>query len=284
MNPLVIAATLFPEIIKLIQNDPAGRVSARVSKAVENAVKTDDQAQAEQKLQDPAIAARLRAELANIALEETRLRLNAEQDERQGALRALDAKLEDEQKKRQSDIEAIRLELSDRAGARKQQEALVSSKSPAAWVAPSLSLIVTLGFFFIILVFVFEKNHLESGPPPVFPAGVDVKTLAPEQIRAFAVNRSDFIIQIINICVGALAAAFATIISFWMGSSHSSRAKDDLVAKLETGQADHTRAILDKATDVVTGRDTAPASQNEGTPRLAERVAPPSRPVLRRER
>src|SRR5215831_8385774 len=120
MNPLLLAATIFPEILKLIQNDPAGRVSSRVSKAVENTVKTIDSAQVEQKLQDPAIAARLRSELATIALEETRLRLGAEQDERQGALRELNVRLADEERKRQSDIAALRLELSDRADARKR--------------------------------------------------------------------------------------------------------------------------------------------------------------------
>jgi hypothetical protein len=282
MNPLLLAATIFPEILKLIQNDPAGRVSARVSKAVENTVKTTDSAQAEQKLQDPAIAARLRSELATIALEETRLRLGAEQDERQGELRELDARLADEERKRQSDIAAVRLELSDRADARKQQGSLASSGSPVAWVAPALSIVVTLGFFCIILLFVFQKNELESAPPPVFPAGIDVKTLSQEQIRAFTATHSDFVIQIINICVGALATAFATVISFWLGSSQSSRNKDALVATLQTEKAVQTSHILEKAADVVTSRDAPPASEIAGPPRAPGGPGPSSRPVLRR--
>jgi hypothetical protein len=42
--------------------------------------------------------------------------------------------------------------------------------------------------------------------------------------------------QIINITVGALAAGFATVISFWLGSSQGSRAKDAATIQLQAEQ------------------------------------------------
>jgi hypothetical protein len=56
---------------------------------------------------------------------------------------------------------------------------------------------------------------------------------------------SNFVIQIINISVGALAAAFATVVNFWLGSSAGSREKDDAAISLQKTQSEHTGAAID---------------------------------------
>ena len=57
-----------------------------------------------------------------------------------------------------------------------------------AWGAPVVSVLVTVGFFGILLILVL--NGMAEGTR---------------------------VAQIINITVGALAAAFATVVSFWLG-------------------------------------------------------------------
>ena len=88
MSPLIaIAATLFPEIIKAIAGDRAGTVADSVTRAVTNSVKTNNPVQAQQQLaQNPQIAEDLREKLAQIALEQTRIKLDDEQRQREAAL------------------------------------------------------------------------------------------------------------------------------------------------------------------------------------------------------
>jgi hypothetical protein len=271
MNPLIaIAATLFPEIIKAIAGDRAGRVADSVTSAVAEAVKTNNPVQAQQQLtQNPQVAEVLREKLAQIALEETKVKLVAEEREREAALSELRIRGEYENQKRQAELDSRRVDLEDRSGARGLQRELVSAQSPVAWVAPSLSVIVTLGFFVVLTLFVFAKGYLEHVPGPVIPENVRLVDLTSEQIRALTPERSDFVIQIINICVGALTAAFATVMSFWLGSSQSSKSKDELVAKLQTEQATQATNIIERATEVVT-------SQPPGSLQAAQHA--PSRP------
>ena len=74
---------------------------------------------------------------------------------------------------------------------------LVKSGSAIAWGAPLVSAIVTAGFFIFLIVLI--HTDLRDNP-----------TVA----------------NVINITVGALAAAFATVVNFWLGSSQGSRDKD----------------------------------------------------------
>ena len=54
-------------------------------------------------------------------------------------------------------------------------------------------------------------------------------------------NQNNFIVQIINIVVGALTAAFATVVNFWLGSSAGSQKKDDANLTLQQAQSDRQR-------------------------------------------
>jgi hypothetical protein len=276
MSPLIaIAATLFPEIIKAIAGDRAGTVADRVTRAVADSVKTKDPVQAQQQLtQNPQIAESLREKLAQIALEQTKVRLDDEQRQREAALADLKIRAEFESQRRQTELDSRRVDGEDRSGARILQRDLSSARSPVAWVAPTLSLIVTVGFFVVLGLFIFNKNSLELTSLPIVPAGVELANLTDAQFSAVTPIRSDFVLQIINICVGTLTAAFATVMSFWLGSSQGSRSKDELVAQIQTRQSAQASEVLDRATDVVvrgsverpTPKQEAPDEQRDSEP------------------
>ena len=73
-------------------------------------------------------------------------------------------------------------------------------------------------------------------------------------------NQNDFVVQIINIVVGALTAAFATVVNFWLGSSAGSQKKDDTNLTLQQAQADERRrkpeALQDKIAPIASGVDS----------------------------
>jgi hypothetical protein len=268
MSPLIaVAATLFPEIIKAIAGDRAGTVADRVTRAVTDSVKTKDPVQAQQQLtQNPQIAEGLREKLAQISLEETKVRLDDEQRQREAALADLKIRAEFESQRRQTELDSRRVDGEDRSGARILQRDLSSAQSPVAWVAPTLSLIVTIGFFVVLGLFIFNKNSLELTSLPVVPAGIELANLTDAQFSAVAPVRSDFVLQIINICVGTLTAAFATVMSFWLGSSQSSRSKDELVAQIQTRQSAQASEVLNRATDVVVRRSVERPTPKQEAP------------------
>ncbi len=76
-----------------------------------------------------------------------------------------------------------------------------------------------------------------------------------EQLRLVAAPSSDAVMQIINISVGALAAAFATVMSFWLGSSQSSQNKDNLVATLSSERSADQKDLMKT---VITERRSPP--------------------------
>ena len=80
----------------------------------------------------------------------------------------------------------------------------------------TISYLVIFGFFIFLFVLVW-----------LYWGGVPKPTDAN--------NQNNFVIQIINIAVGALTAAFATVVNFWLGSSAGSQKKDDAEPHLATG-------------------------------------------------
>jgi hypothetical protein len=86
--------------------------------------------------------------------------------------------------------------------------ALAKADPILAWTPSIISYLIVLGFFAVIAFLVsglFRTPTGDSGPA---------------------------VIQIVNICIGALTAAFATVVNFWLGSSLGSRGKD-AQAKIE---------------------------------------------------
>jgi lysozyme family protein len=125
--------------------------------------------------------------------------------------------------------------LIDTQGARSGLQALATTNSTIAWTAPTISYLVIGGFF----IFLFVLVWLYWGKP------VD--------------NQNNFIVQIINIAVGALTAAFATVVNFWLGSSAGSRKKDDANLTLQQAQAESANANIKSLQDKIAPRPQAPA-------------------------
>jgi hypothetical protein len=95
------------------------------------------------------------------------------------------------------------------AGARENLIALLN-KPDSIWISMTpaiISYIVVFGFILLIGLLLFTKVSLATDPN---------------------------VFQIINICIGAVAAGFATVLNFWLGSSLGSRRKDSTTAMSST--------------------------------------------------
>ncbi len=129
-------------------------------------------------------------------------------------------------------------------GARSGLQALATTSSTIAWTAPTISYLVIGGFF----VFLFVLVWLYWDRP------VDAN------------NQNNFIVQIINIVVGALTAAFATVVNFWLGSSAGSQKKDDANLTLQQAQSDRTNATINALQNKIAPPPQAPAQTPATTP------------------
>jgi hypothetical protein len=120
---------------------------------------------------------------------------------------ALDAQAADlaaAEKARQDALERDRIALDNTSRARAALLDLINLGGPIPWTPSIISYIVVLGFLILVFLLMFGKYTL------------------PET--------SDTFVQIINICIGAIVAGFATVINFWLGSSLGSRDKDRALA------------------------------------------------------
>ena len=111
--------------------------------------------------------------------------------------------------------------------ARSALQALATTNTTIARTAPTISYLVIGGFFVFLFVLVWLYWW---GPSP---------------------GKNDFVVQIINIVVGALTAAFATVVNFWLGSSAGSEKKDDSNLMLQQAQAERSDANLKAMQDKI---------------------------------
>ena len=88
-------------------------------------------------------------------------------------------------------------------------------------------------------------------------------------------NQNNFIVQIINIAVGALTAAFATVVNFWLGSSAGSRKKDDANLTLQQAQVDSASANIKSLQDKI-ALQPQPQAPVQAPPQAAARVQAPA--------
>jgi len=142
------------------------------------------------------------------------------------------------EQQRQAELAAIQKALENTQGARSTMVDLVKSGSAIAWGAPLVSAIVTAGFFIFLIVLI--HTDLRDNP-----------TVA----------------NVINITVGALAAAFATVVNFWLGSSQGSRDKDATNRSLQEAALNLTASTADRSERAVqaiaaagTAKQAAPAA------------------------
>jgi hypothetical protein len=139
--------------------------------------------------------------------------------------------------------------LTNTQGARSALQALATTNTTIARTAPIISYAVIAGFFAFLFVLVW----LYWDKP------VD------------ATNQNNFIVQIINIAVGALTAAFATVVNFWLGSSAGSQKKDDANLTLQTAQSDQSHATITALQNKIASSSPAPT---QPTGRAAPTQAP----------
>lgn len=137
-----------------------------------------------------------------------------------------------------AELASLRTNVENTEDARRRALDYARLGGPMSWGAPLVSAIVTLGFFAILIVLI--RGSRVTGDPNV--------------------------LQIINITVGALAAAFATVVNFWLGSSQGSRQKDAANASIQFEQAQQTKDIIRNQAQAV--------EQAQQAVVLAERSAP----------
>ncbi|MEO1092457.1 MAG: glycosyl hydrolase 108 family protein [Pseudomonadota bacterium] len=155
----------------------------------------------------------------------------------------------------QTQLDTLKAELEDTQNARSMLTDLSEHGSVMAWGPVIVSTIVVLGFFVVLGMLMFGELPVQA-------------------------NDQTFM-QIINIAVGALTAGFATVVSFWLGSSQGSRNKDTnalrtqhMVTSIQldsakntkdivTAQSQQTAALLDKVNQPAA---TAPPLQSAGAP------------------
>jgi hypothetical protein len=111
---------------------------------------------------------------------------------------------------RANELETLRQAIGNTQNARQSMQELVKSGSPIAWGAPVVSVIVAGGFFMILMVLLWGRDAAHPFDPTVT--------------------------SIVNLTIGALAASFATVVNFWLGSSQGSRDKDVIMRDLRTAQ------------------------------------------------
>jgi hypothetical protein len=110
-------------------------------------------------------------------------------------------------------------------GQAKPPSAFELSNRQMAWIGPLLSIIVTVGFFAMLIALIVWRRDLEGGPD----------------------GQSGFVVHIFSVGVGTLAATFATVMNYWFGSSQSSRNKDAFIADLQTRQAASAASVAPAA-------------------------------------
>lgn len=232
MSPFIaIAGSVLPEILKTIlskkHHDSVDVVSNAIEEAVKGATKSNDPVKATEIIeQNPQIAADLRIRLAEIAAEQDQaeresdekkreVERQAQEEIREFGLRQIEAKhaqsmeflktdLAANEAKRQQEFTNFKERLLDVRDAREGFERLAASGSKFAWAPPVISTIIVVGFFSILAVLLLIEIP-----------GLDLET-----------DKGERLFQTINIVIGALTAAFATVVSFWLGSSQGSKQKD----------------------------------------------------------
>jgi len=157
------------------------------------------------------------------------------------AITASQAQYAEADKQRQDQLNTLQQQLADVQGARTNLLNLATNKSAIAWVAPAVSMLVMLGFYVLlaILIVFFGKDD--------------------------AISKN----QLINISIGALVAAFSTVVNFWLGSSKGSQDKDQANIQLQSAHAEQTAQTLQtqakQTTDAINAATNAAATAAAAT-------------------
>jgi hypothetical protein len=250
MNPLIaIAVNLLPDLAKRLTGGAKPETTDLVVSVVREVLGTDDPAEARKRIADGDLSAELRVKLAEIDAAAKAQEDAAEQARRQNELDRLRAELDAEAARRDAAFRELSARMGDQQNARETFEGLAKEASPFAWGPVVVSVIVTAGFF-ITLVFLIRGGFGAAQTDPV-------------------------VFQVVNIAVGALTAGFATVVSFWLGSSDGSRRKDLSAAQAQTAAAAMQRENAEATRRIV-------SEQSRQTAELLDKVTrqpPPTAPA-----
>lgn len=197
MSPLVaVAAAIVPDILKALVGERAGAIAERIGRIVTDAAGTGDPDKAKKALDsDPAARQQLEIRLAELVVQQ-------EQQREDNRLEAARVQSESERAQRETQLKIIEAQLADVKSARDQATIWGSQGSLMQWGPILVSGLVLVGFLALLGLFVGLMFN---------------KDLKPENSQLY---------QLVNISFGALTTAFATVVSFWLGSSQGSRTKD----------------------------------------------------------
>lgn len=93
-----------------------------------------------------------------------------------------------------ADTEMVKAGTADNANARQEMRDLQQTGSALGYSAAIMSILVTFGFIAILALYIYQPPAASS--------------------------------EVISLLIGTLATSFSQVVSFWLGSSSSSRAKD----------------------------------------------------------
>lgn len=248
MSPLIgIAINMLPQLAKRLAPGASQQTRDAVIGIVKDVLQTDDPEEAARRAQDAQLSAELRIRLAEIEAEAEAREAEAQASQRQAELEHFRAEMEAAANLRAADLKEFEQRLVDKQDARSTMVELQKADSALAWGPVVVSTIVVTGFFATLLYLIYLLRN------PV-PTATD-----------------NSVIQIVNIAVGALTAGFATVVSFWLGSSDGSRRKDLSAAQSQTAVAQMQRESAQATREIVT-------EQSRQTAALIEKVsksAPP---------
>jgi hypothetical protein len=203
--PLVgLALNFLPDLVNLIAGDKAGSVAQKVSQAVVDVTGTADSAAAEAKLSGDAAAVS--------ALRQKLAEI---------AVQELQLRNQEADKQREDLLATLKEMNANTEGARSMLGQLSSAKSPLAYTPLIVSIVVTAGFFFILAQLIYFGIPAPKGQ-----------------------STSDDTVNILNIAIGVLGTAFATVVNFWLGSSSGSKDKDAQVLDLQAQNNTQTRQMF----------------------------------------
>lgn len=140
------------------------------------------------------------------------------------AVDAQKAQNDEADKQRADELSTLQANMANTQGARANLLGLAQARSSIAWGAPVVSLVVTVGFFVIVWAIIYKPGQIDASNSPVA--------------------------QIVNILIGTLATGFATVVNFWLGSSQSSRVKDEAAVTAQAVNAGQISNVLDTVKSV----------------------------------
>ncbi len=120
-----------------------------------------------------------------------------------------------------ADTEMVKAGTADNANAREQMRELQQTGSALGYSAAIMSILVTFGFIAILALYIYQPPTASS--------------------------------EVISLLVGTLAGAFTQVVSFWLGSSSSSRAKDATIGMAVAGPPQPKPLLGDALAKLVKG-------------------------------